>query len=81
MALVDVTLPKWGMTMQEGTVQEWHKATGEQVAEGDVIVEVETEKATGEVEAPAEGTLAEILVEAGTTVPVGTVIARIEDGG
>jgi len=81
MALVDVTLPKWGMTMQEGTVQEWMRSAGDQVAEGDVIVEVETEKATGEVEAPADGTLAEILVEAGTTVPVGTVIARIEDGG
>lgn len=81
MALIDVTLPKWGMTMQEGTVQEWLKQVGDTVSDGDVIAEVETEKAVGEVEAPADGTLAEILVEAGATVLVGTVLARVEDGG
>ncbi|MBA2517752.1 MAG: biotin attachment protein [Solirubrobacterales bacterium] len=79
MAVVDVTLPKWGMTMQEGTVQGWLKQVGDPVAEGDAIAEVETEKAIAEVEAPVGGTLVELLVEGGTTVDVGTVIARIEE--
>ncbi len=81
MAIVEVTLPKWGMTMQEGTVQGWLKQVGDTVAEGDPIAEVETEKAVAEVEAPVDGTLVEILVEGGTTVDVGTLLARIEEAG
>jgi len=79
MAVVEVTLPKWGMTMQEGTVQGWLKQVGDAVTEGEPIAEVETEKAIAEVEAPVGGTLVELLVEGGTTVDVGTVIARIEE--
>ena len=79
MTLVDMTLPRWGASMAEGTITRWLKAVGERVEEGEVVCEVETEKVNAEVEAPATGTLVEILVEPGTTVAVGTVITRIEE--
>lgn len=73
----DVELPKWGMTMQDGTVSEWVKKPGDSVEEGDVIAIIETEKVDADLEAPESGVLKEILVEAGQTVDVGTVLARI----
>jgi len=76
--LYDVELPKWGMTMQDGTVSEWVKQQGDSVQEGDVIAIIETEKVDADLEAPESGVLKEILVEAGQTVEVGTVLARIE---
>jgi pyruvate/2-oxoglutarate dehydrogenase complex dihydrolipoamide acyltransferase (E2) component len=79
MAAVEVTLPKWGMTMQEGTIAAWLKTAGESVEEGDILAEVTTEKVNGEVEAPVDGVLAQLLVEAGATVDVGTPIALIEE--
>ena len=78
MSAVDVVLPKWGMSMQEGTITEWYVEVGDEVLEGDVIAEVETEKVNGEVEAPANGTISEITVAAGETAEVGTVLARVE---
>lgn len=75
---MDVLLPKWGMTMQEATVAEWLVAVGDAVTEGQPIVRVETDKVDAEVEAPAAGTIGEILVDAGQDAEVGTVIARIE---
>lgn len=74
---MDVTLPKWGMTMQEGTISTWHVSAGDPVSEGDVLATVETDKVDADVEAPGSGVLDEILVQAGTTVEVGSVIARI----
>ena len=74
----DVELPKWGMTMQDGTISEWVKKPGDSVKEGDVIAIIETEKVDADLEAPESGVLKEILVEAGQTVDVGTVLARIE---
>ncbi len=76
--MYDVELPKWGMTMQDGTVSEWVKGAGDSVSEGDVIAIIETEKVDADLEAPESGVLKEILVEAGQTVEVGTVLARIE---
>ena len=73
-----MVLPKWGMSMQEGTITEWYVEVGDEVLEGDVIAEVETEKVNGEVEAPANGTISEIAVAAGETAEVGTVLARVE---
>ena len=64
--------------MQEGTITEWYVEVGDEVLEGDVIAEVETEKVNGEVEAPASGTISEIAVAAGETAEVGTVLARVE---
>lgn len=75
---VPVLLPKWGMTMHEGTIAEWMLGVGDRVVEGDVLATVETEKALGEVQAPASGRLVEVLVEESDTVEIGTVIAYIE---
>ena len=74
---MDVELPKWGMTMQEGTIAEWLVEPGAEVTEGQVIARVETEKVDAELEAPATGVLEQITVPAGKTVAVGTVVARI----
>jgi len=78
--LYDVELPKWGMTMQDGTVAEWLKRPGERVEEGEPIAVIETEKVNTDLEAPESGVLKEILVKQGETVDVGTVLARIDDG-
>jgi pyruvate/2-oxoglutarate dehydrogenase complex dihydrolipoamide acyltransferase (E2) component len=77
----DVTLPKLADTLVEGTVSRWLKSPGERVARGEPLVEVETDKVNSELESPYEGVLTEIVVAEGTTVPVGEVIARIEDAG
>ena len=74
----EVILPKWGMTMQDGTIAEWMVAEGEQVEEGDPIAVIETEKVETELPSPDTGTVAEIVVEEGATVDVGTVIAWLE---
>lgn len=76
--MIDVLVPKWGLTMDEADVLRWLKAVGEPVIEGEPILELETDKATGEVEAPVSGVLAETLVESGQTVEPGQVVGRIE---
>lgn len=76
--MIDVVVPKWGLTMEEAEVVEWLKAPGDAVAEGEEILELETDKATGTVEAPAAGVLVEQLVGPGDVVEPGQVIARIE---
>ena len=73
----DVTMPKWGMSMQEGQLIEWLVAEGDVVEAGQPIAVVETEKVNAEIEAPENGTVQALLVEAGTDVEVGTVIARL----
>lgn len=74
---MDVTMPKWGMSMQEGLLSEWLVAVGDTVTEGQPLATVETEKVDAEIESPGDGVVAEILVEAGVEVEVGTVIARL----
>lgn len=74
---MDILLPKWGMTMQEGVIASWEVAVGDTVKEGQVIATVETEKVEGEVEAPADGVITELLVEVGDDAEVGSVIARM----
>lgn len=73
-----VVLPKWGMGLEEGTIVSWLKSVGDVVEEGEPLVEVETAKATQEVDAPVGGTLTEILAAEGETVAVNTAIAVIE---
>ena len=74
---MDVTLPKLADTAEEGLVARWLQRPGDRVTRGEPLVEIETDKANSEIESPADGVLAEVLVEEGTTVPVGEVIARI----
>ena len=73
-----VNLPKSGMGIDEGTVFRWLKSAGQRVEKGEVLVEIETAKALQEVEAPISGTLAEILVREGETVPINSTLATIE---
>lgn len=79
---VNVTMPALSPTMTEGTVAKWLIAVGETVHSGDVIAEIETDKATMEVESIEDGVVAHILVEAGSeNVAVGTVIAILAKAG
>ncbi|MCF7936401.1 MAG: dihydrolipoyl dehydrogenase [Synergistales bacterium] len=73
----NVTMPKLGLTMNEGTVTEWRRNQGDRVAKGEIILVVATDKLTYEVEAPDGGILARIDVQAGETVPVGAPLAVI----
>jgi pyruvate/2-oxoglutarate dehydrogenase complex dihydrolipoamide acyltransferase (E2) component len=77
--LEDVELPKWGMTMSEGKIAAWEVAVGDRVTEGQPLAAITTDKVESDVEAPVDGVVEEILVEAGATVEVGTVIARIRE--
>ena len=74
-----VTMPKLGFDMAEGRLVRWVKSEGEAVRKGEVLVEIETDKATVEVEAAVSGTVRKHLVNEGTSVPVGTPIAVLGD--
>lgn len=74
-----VMLPKWGMGLDEGTVTQWLKAEGDDVTQGEPIVEIETAKATQAVEAPVSGRLSKILLPVGQSAAVNTEIALIEE--
>ncbi|HET7420070.1 MAG TPA: dihydrolipoamide acetyltransferase family protein [Candidatus Dormibacteraeota bacterium] len=76
----DINMPKLSDTMEEGQIVEWKKKSGDQVKSGDVLAEVESDKATFDLEADADGTL-QILVEQGVPAKVGAPIARIGEGG
>jgi pyruvate dehydrogenase E2 component (dihydrolipoamide acetyltransferase) len=73
----EVILPKLGQTMDEGTIVEWLKQEGDPIQRGEVLFTTESDKATLEVEAPTKGFLRKILVPAGQTIPVLTVVALI----
>ena len=75
--LKEVLLPQLGQTMEEGTVEKWHKSEGDEVSKGEVLFELTTDKATLEVEAYADGVVKKILVEEGETVPVNELVAII----
>jgi pyruvate dehydrogenase E2 component (dihydrolipoamide acetyltransferase) len=79
---IDVTMPALSPTMEVGTLAKWHVKTGDTVKSGDIIAEIETDKATMEVEAVDEGTVIELAVPEGLeNVPVGTVILRLAGEG
>jgi 2-oxoglutarate dehydrogenase E2 component (dihydrolipoamide succinyltransferase) len=77
---MDVLMPQLGETVAEGTVANWHKQVGDRVEVDELLLDVETDKASMEIPAPAAGVLTKILVTAGTTVDVGTVLAVIDSG-
>ncbi len=76
----DVVMPRLSDSMEEGTILKWLKAEGDEVARGDELVEIETDKATMTYEADTAGTLA-IVAQEGDTLPIGEIIARIGAGG
>ena len=73
-------MPAMGESVSEGTILEWAKQPGDHLAEDETIVEISTDKVDAEVPAPAAGTLTETLAEAGDTVTVGQIIARMTSG-
>jgi pyruvate/2-oxoglutarate dehydrogenase complex dihydrolipoamide acyltransferase (E2) component len=75
--LIDVTMPQMGVSVAEGTVVEWKKQVGDWVQADEIIAAISTDKIDTDVEAPATGRVQEVLVDVGTTVDVGTVLARI----
>jgi pyruvate dehydrogenase E2 component (dihydrolipoyllysine-residue acetyltransferase) len=78
--VADVVMPRLSDSMEEGTVLAWMKAVGDEVAVGDELVEIETDKANMVYESDVAGTLTEIVAEEGATLPIGEVIARVGDG-
>lgn len=79
MSVTRVILPKLGLTMDEGRIIAWHKKEGDRVEKGEILFEVETDKANMEIESPASGYVRHILVRPDIVVPVTTLIAFLSD--
>jgi pyruvate dehydrogenase E2 component (dihydrolipoamide acetyltransferase) len=77
----EITMPKLGESVTEGTIGTWFKAVGDDVAFDDALFDVSTDKVDSEIPSPYDGKMLDILVHAGETVPVGTVLARIGAAG
>jgi pyruvate dehydrogenase E2 component (dihydrolipoamide acetyltransferase) len=76
-----ITMPKLGQSEEVGTLVRWRKKVGDTVAKGDILFEIETDKAILEVESFFEGTLLKTVVEEGTTVPINTTVGFVGDPG
>lgn len=79
--MADFVMPTLGADMDEGTLLAWRKKPGDRITRGEIIAEVDTDKAAIEIEAFTDGVLDEILVQPGRKVPVGTVLATIREEG
>jgi pyruvate dehydrogenase E2 component (dihydrolipoyllysine-residue acetyltransferase) len=81
--MADVVMPRLSDSMEEGTILQWLKKVGDEIAVGDELVEIETDKANMAYESDVAGTLSEILAQEGETLPIGEPIARVgdSDGG
>ena len=77
--MADVTMPRLSDTMEEGTIASWLKKPGEWVEKGETLFTVETDKVEMEVESMGKGYLGTIQVELGAKVPVGTLLAMLND--
>jgi pyruvate dehydrogenase E2 component (dihydrolipoamide acetyltransferase) len=77
----DIVMPRLSDSMEEGTILQWLKQVGDQVAVGEELVEIETDKANMAYESDVAGTLTEIVAQEGETVPIGAPIARVGEGG
>ena len=78
---ITLTMPRLSDTMEQGTIIKWNVQEGDEVASGAVVADIETDKATMEMQAYDDGVVAKILVDEGTQVPVGTAIALIAEEG
>jgi 2-oxoglutarate dehydrogenase E2 component (dihydrolipoamide succinyltransferase) len=78
---IDIKVPTLGESVTEATLAKWFKKAGEAVAVDEPLCELETDKVTVEVSAPANGVLAELAVDEGATVAVGAIIGRLNEGG
>jgi pyruvate/2-oxoglutarate dehydrogenase complex dihydrolipoamide acyltransferase (E2) component len=78
---VEVVMPQMGVSVSEGTITKWLKSEGEPIARDEALLEISTDKVDTEIPSPAEGVLAQILVQEGATVEVGTVLAVIAPEG
>ena len=76
-----ITMPKWGLAMDEGMVVDWHVEEGARLTPGDEVLDIETTKITNALESPAGGILCRRLVAEGETVPVGALLGVIAAGG
>ena len=81
MAAQSFNMPKYGQTMEEGTVVEWKKREGDTVLQGEMLVEIQADKSNMEVESELEGVVLAIVVEEGATVPCGTPLCWIGQEG
>jgi pyruvate dehydrogenase E2 component (dihydrolipoamide acetyltransferase) len=79
--MADVTMPQLGETVTEGTITQWFRAVGDEVAMDEILFEISTDKVDSEVPSPVAGVLSEILAQEGDVVEVGQVLARIGDAG
>ena len=78
MSRIEVPMPQMGESIAEGTVSVWLKQVGDAVERDEAIMEISTDKVDAEIPSPAAGVLVEILVEEGTTVEVGTIVAYVD---
>ncbi len=76
----EIAMPRLSDTMEEGTIARWLKKPGDEIKKGDILAEIETDKATMDLEAYEAGTLQQILVQEGETVPIGQAVALIGSG-
>ncbi|HEU0300610.1 MAG TPA: biotin/lipoyl-containing protein, partial [Longimicrobium sp.] len=78
MARIEVPMPQMGESIAEGTVSVWLKKVGDRVERDEPIMEISTDKVDAEIPSPVAGVLAEVVVNEGQTVEVGTIVAYIE---
>jgi pyruvate/2-oxoglutarate dehydrogenase complex dihydrolipoamide acyltransferase (E2) component len=78
--MIDVRVPKMGMSTVEVDLMKWLVQPGQRVEQGTLLAEIESEKTTLEIEAEVAGTISELLVAEGQTIEVGTVLCRIAEG-
>ena len=81
MAIVELVMPKLGESIMEATILKWHKQPGDSIKMDETLLEIATDKVDSEVPSTAEGVVEEILFKENDVVPIGVVIARINDGG
>lgn len=78
--IIAITMPKWGMAMESGTIVQWNKREGEVLTKGEEIADVETEKITSSLESQVEGVLSRCVADEGEELPVGALLAVVTQG-